>query len=79
VTEKAYREAVVLPVDICLPIEREFTLETMGLFANTSLERGNGRNPGRTQSETGDQPGGAALETGHGPGTQTHLGQTADG
>ena len=31
-TEKAYREAVVLPVDICLPIEREFTLETMGLF-----------------------------------------------
>ncbi|HJY84928.1 MAG TPA: amidohydrolase family protein [Candidatus Binatia bacterium] len=30
--EKAYREAVVLPVDICLPIEREFTLETMGLF-----------------------------------------------
>src|SRR5881397_441361 len=31
-SEKAYREAVVLPVDICLPIEREFTLETMGLF-----------------------------------------------
>src|SRR5881296_2500388 len=30
--EKAYREAPVLPVDICLPIEREFTLETMGLF-----------------------------------------------
>jgi N-acyl-D-amino-acid deacylase len=30
--EKAYREAVVLPVDICLPIEFEFTLETMGLF-----------------------------------------------
>ena len=31
-TEKAYREAVVLPVDICLPVEFEFTLETMGLF-----------------------------------------------
>ena len=30
--EKAYREAVVLPVDICLPIEFELTLETMGLF-----------------------------------------------
>ncbi len=30
--EKAYREAVVLPVDICLPIEFEFKLETMGLF-----------------------------------------------
>jgi len=31
-SEKSYREAVVLPVDICLPIEFEFTLETMGLF-----------------------------------------------
>ena len=31
-TEKAYREAVVLPVDICLPVEFEFTLETIGLF-----------------------------------------------
>ena len=31
-TEKAYREAVVLPVNICLPVEFEFTLETMGLF-----------------------------------------------
>jgi len=31
-SEKAYREAPVLPVDICLPIEREFTLETIGLF-----------------------------------------------
>jgi N-acyl-D-aspartate/D-glutamate deacylase len=30
--EKAYREAVVLPVDICLPIEFELTFETMGLF-----------------------------------------------
>jgi N-acyl-D-aspartate/D-glutamate deacylase len=30
--EKAYREASVLPVDICLPIEFEFKLETMGLF-----------------------------------------------
>src|SRR5713226_4977458 len=31
-SEKAYREAPVLAVNICLPIEREFTLETMGLF-----------------------------------------------
>jgi N-acyl-D-aspartate/D-glutamate deacylase len=31
-SEKAYREAPVLPVNICLPIEREFTLETIGLF-----------------------------------------------
>jgi N-acyl-D-aspartate/D-glutamate deacylase len=31
-TEEVYREAVVLPIDICVPIEREFTLETMGLF-----------------------------------------------
>jgi hypothetical protein len=31
-SEKAYREAVVLPVDICLPIEFEFKLETLGLF-----------------------------------------------
>ncbi|HKA55865.1 MAG TPA: amidohydrolase family protein, partial [Candidatus Binatia bacterium] len=30
--EKAYREAVVLPVDICLPIEFELTFETVGLF-----------------------------------------------
>ena len=30
--EKAYREAVVLPVDICLPIEFELTFETIGLF-----------------------------------------------
>ena len=31
-SEKAYREAVVLAVNICVPTEREFTLETMGLF-----------------------------------------------
>ena len=31
-SEQAYREAIVLPVDICVPIERDFTLETMGLF-----------------------------------------------
>jgi N-acyl-D-aspartate/D-glutamate deacylase len=30
--EKAFREAVVLPVDICLPIEFELTFETVGLF-----------------------------------------------
>jgi len=32
--EKAYKEAVVLPVNICVPIEFEFTLETIGLFDN---------------------------------------------
>src|ERR1051325_8383083 len=31
-SEKAYREAPVLPVNICIPIELEFTLETIGLF-----------------------------------------------
>src|SRR5215813_61126 len=31
-TEKAYREAPVLAVNICMPIEFEFTLETIGLF-----------------------------------------------
>jgi N-acyl-D-aspartate/D-glutamate deacylase len=31
-TEKVYREAVVLPVNICLPIEFEFRFETVGLF-----------------------------------------------
>jgi N-acyl-D-aspartate/D-glutamate deacylase len=32
--ERAYKEAVVLPVNICVPIEFEFTLETIGLFDN---------------------------------------------
>jgi N-acyl-D-aspartate/D-glutamate deacylase len=32
--EKAYKQAVVLPVNICLPIEFEFTLESIGLFDN---------------------------------------------
>jgi len=32
--EKAYKEAVVLPVNICVPIEFEFTMETIGLFDN---------------------------------------------
>jgi N-acyl-D-aspartate/D-glutamate deacylase len=32
--EKAYKEAVVLPVNICVPVEFEFTLETIGLFDN---------------------------------------------
>jgi N-acyl-D-amino-acid deacylase len=32
--EKAYKQAVVLPVNICVPIEFEFTLETIGLFDN---------------------------------------------
>ena len=31
-TEKAYREAVIMPVSICVPIEHEFTLDTIGLF-----------------------------------------------
>ena len=31
-TERANKEAPVLPVNICMPIEFEFTLETMGLF-----------------------------------------------
>jgi N-acyl-D-aspartate/D-glutamate deacylase len=31
-TEKAYRQAPVLAVNICMPIEFEFTLETIGLF-----------------------------------------------
>jgi N-acyl-D-amino-acid deacylase len=30
--EKAYREAVIFPVNICVPIEFEFTMETIGLF-----------------------------------------------
>ncbi len=32
--EKAYEQAVVLPVNICLPIEFEFTLQSIGLFDN---------------------------------------------
>ena len=31
-TEEVFREAVVLPVNICLPIEFEFKFETVGLF-----------------------------------------------
>jgi N-acyl-D-aspartate/D-glutamate deacylase len=31
-TEKAYREAPIFPVNICVPIENEFTMETIGLF-----------------------------------------------
>ena len=31
-TEKAYKEAPVLAVNICMPIEFEFTMETIGLF-----------------------------------------------
>jgi N-acyl-D-aspartate/D-glutamate deacylase len=30
--EKAFKQAVVLPVSICVPIEFEFTLESIGLF-----------------------------------------------
>jgi N-acyl-D-aspartate/D-glutamate deacylase len=30
--EKAYREAVIFPVNICVPIEFEFSMETIGLF-----------------------------------------------
>jgi N-acyl-D-amino-acid deacylase len=32
--EQAYKQAVVLPVNICLPIEFEFTLQSIGLFDN---------------------------------------------
>jgi len=32
--EKAYKQATVLPVNICLPIEFEFTLQSIGLFDN---------------------------------------------
>jgi N-acyl-D-amino-acid deacylase len=31
-TEKACREATVLPVNICVPLDFEFTLDTIGLF-----------------------------------------------
>ena len=31
-TENAYKEAVIFPVNICVPIEFEFSLETIGLF-----------------------------------------------
>jgi hypothetical protein len=30
--EKAFKKAVVLPVSICVPIEFEFTLQSIGLF-----------------------------------------------
>jgi N-acyl-D-amino-acid deacylase len=33
-TEKACREATVLPVNICVPLDFEFTLDTIGLFDN---------------------------------------------
>src|SRR5216684_1611633 len=32
--EKAYKQAPVLPVNICLPVEFEFTLQSIGLFDN---------------------------------------------
>ena len=32
--EKACREAVVLPVNICVPLDFEFTMDTIGLFDN---------------------------------------------
>ena len=31
-TENAHREAAIFPVNICVPIEFEFKLETIGLF-----------------------------------------------
>ena len=33
-SEQAYKEAPVLPVNICVPVEFEFSLETIGLFDN---------------------------------------------
>ena len=34
--EKVYKQASVLPVNICLPVEFDFTLESIGLFDNLS-------------------------------------------
>ncbi len=31
-TEEVYKEAVVMPINICVPIDIEFTMETMGIF-----------------------------------------------
>ena len=79
-TEKAYREAPVLPVDICLPIEREFTLETMGLF--DQLPAWNEATVGTLEerkAKLADPARRAALRRDMDQGRRLVLGQTADG
>lgn len=79
-TEKAYREAVVLPVDICLPIEREFTLETMGLF--DQLPAWNEATVGTLEerkAKLADPARRQALRRDMDQGRRLMLGQTADG
>ncbi len=79
-TEKAFREAVVLPVDICLPIEREFTLETMGLF--DQLPAWNEATVGTLEerkAKLADPARRAALRRDMDQGRRLMLGQTADG
>jgi N-acyl-D-amino-acid deacylase len=79
-TEKAYREAPVLPVDICLPIEREFTLETMGLF--DQLPAWNEATVGTLEerkAKLADPARRAALRRDMDQGRRLMLGQTSDG
>jgi len=79
-TEKAYREAVVLPVDICLPIEREFTLETMGLF--DQLPAWNEATVGtlaERKAKLADPARRPALRRDMDQGRRLMLGQTSDG
>ncbi|MBI3757851.1 MAG: amidohydrolase family protein [Deltaproteobacteria bacterium] len=79
-TEKAYREAVVLPVDICLPIEREFTLETMGLF--DQLPAWNEATVGTLEerkAKLADPARRQALRRDMDQGRRLMLGQTSDG
>lgn len=79
-TEKAYREALVLPVDICLPIEREFTLETMGLF--DQLPAWNEATVGTLEerkAKLADPARRAALRRDMDQGRRVMLGQTPDG
>jgi N-acyl-D-aspartate/D-glutamate deacylase len=79
-TEKAYREAPVLPVDICLPIEREFTLETVGLF--DQLPAWNEATVGTLEerkAKLADPARRQALRRDMDQGRRLVLGQTADG
>jgi N-acyl-D-aspartate/D-glutamate deacylase len=79
-TEKAYREAPVLPVDICLPIEREFTLETMGLF--DQLPAWNEATVGTLEErkvKLADPARRQALRRDMDQGRRVVLGQTTDG
>jgi N-acyl-D-amino-acid deacylase len=79
-TEKAYREAPVLPVDICLPIEREFTLETIGLF--DQLPAWNEATVGtlaERKAKLSDPARRPALQQDMDKGRRLVLGQTSDG